>query len=95
MPGSPLLSGGIMPNPQAARVGFPSKSKSLRKTICKLFTKKAPHRASDTMNSTALRKQSVGTRSPSVIWALLPLTGSSESYKQIPLPQTHTRRAKE
>lgn len=64
MPGSPLLSGGIMPNPQAARVSFPSKSKSLRKTIYKLFAKKAPHRASDTRNSTALRKQSVGTRSP-------------------------------
>ena len=64
MPGSPLLSRGNMPNPQAARVGFPSKSKSLRKTICKLFTKKAPHRESDTRNSTALRKQSVGTRSP-------------------------------
>lgn len=65
VPGSPLLSGGIMPNPEAARVSFPSKSKSLRKTIYKLFAKKAPHpRASDTRNSTALRKQSVGTRSP-------------------------------
>jgi hypothetical protein len=56
VPGSPLLSGRIMPNPQAARVSFPSKSKRLRKTIYKLFAKKAPHRASDTRNPTVLRK---------------------------------------
>lgn len=63
VPGSQLLSGGLMLHPQAARGSFPSKSKSLRKTIYKPFAKKAPYIASDTRNSTALRKQSVGTRS--------------------------------